>query len=312
MTESPWPHRFAWLLLAATALLLLSGGKVTTYGVGMAVPDAPRSFGENMFTYDFLGQSVGVVLEHSHRLLASAIGLLTLVLLVVTFWSTGRQAPRLLATVLVVGVCLQGLLGMSRVELNKAGWGTQLALAHGVTAQMFFALVAAMVVVTGRRFPAAAPVRHPQAGVVRGVAVALVPATLLQVFCGAAVRHFGQLFWLHAALATAVFFGVLYVATIVALHPPLRRVCGRAAGWLTAVLVGQVALGLAAMLLTGLQPPALAHPPGLLEAWVVTLHLVLGAAFFGAAVWLALATRSLASIGAVVESPDQTLAGVTA
>ena len=59
--------------------LLLLGGAVTTYRVGMAVPDWPGTFYENMWTFplsDMLEKGYGVTLEHTHRLWASAVGLL--------------------------------------------------------------------------------------------------------------------------------------------------------------------------------------------------------------------------------------------
>lgn len=53
---------------------------VTSKGVGMAVPDWPTTFGENMFLFPVSQWVGGVLYEHSHRLLASLVGLLTLIL----------------------------------------------------------------------------------------------------------------------------------------------------------------------------------------------------------------------------------------
>ena len=46
------PHWFALVAAAFTWPLLFVGGLVTTYKVGMAVPDCPTTFGINMFLYD--------------------------------------------------------------------------------------------------------------------------------------------------------------------------------------------------------------------------------------------------------------------
>jgi cytochrome c oxidase assembly protein subunit 15 len=83
-TASPrWVHHLAIAATCATFPLIVLGGLVTSYDVGMAVPDAPTTFGHNMLTYpidDWLQSSFGVRLEHGHRLFGAAVGLLTLVL----------------------------------------------------------------------------------------------------------------------------------------------------------------------------------------------------------------------------------------
>ncbi len=75
----------------ATWLLLLVGGLVTTFRVGMAVPDWPTTFGINMFLYNFFDKSWGIILEHTHRLLGTVVGLGCIVLAV---WSTGTIGTR--------------------------------------------------------------------------------------------------------------------------------------------------------------------------------------------------------------------------
>lgn len=91
---APLARTLARLLVVSTLLLLGVGGLVTTYRVGMAVPDWPTTFGQTMFSYP-LGEMLedwGRTLEHSHRLLASIVGLLSIVLLFAAAWPAGRQA----------------------------------------------------------------------------------------------------------------------------------------------------------------------------------------------------------------------------
>ena len=57
-----------------TLPLLYVGGSVTTYRVGLAVPDWPQTFGINMFLYDFWNAPFGVRIEHTHRLYGAAVG----------------------------------------------------------------------------------------------------------------------------------------------------------------------------------------------------------------------------------------------
>ena len=84
-------HRVALLTAAATFPLIFMGGLVTSHGAGMSVPDWPNSYGYNMFTFPpsiWLGrQAGGVFYEHSHRLMGSLVGMLS-ILLTVWAWKT--------------------------------------------------------------------------------------------------------------------------------------------------------------------------------------------------------------------------------
>ena len=82
-------HRFAVFTALATFALLGAGGLVTSYGVGMAVWDWPNSYGYNMFFFPVSKWVGGIFYEHTHRLLASGVGLLTSVL---ALWLHGRTA----------------------------------------------------------------------------------------------------------------------------------------------------------------------------------------------------------------------------
>jgi len=77
---SPWLHRWAVLTAIFTFILLCSGGLVTSHGVGLAVPDWPNSFGYNMFAFPLSRWVQGVFFEHSHRLIATFVGLFTAIL----------------------------------------------------------------------------------------------------------------------------------------------------------------------------------------------------------------------------------------
>src|SRR5262245_5747463 len=87
---SVWPHRLAVVLACATLPLLFIGGLVTSKGAGLAVPDWPTTFGYNMFLYPWSKMVGNIFYEHSHRLIASGVGLLTIALAWV-FWF---QEPR--------------------------------------------------------------------------------------------------------------------------------------------------------------------------------------------------------------------------
>ena len=82
-------HRFAVFTAAATLGLVGIGGLVTSHGAGMAVPDWPNTYGYNMFFFPVSQWVGGVFYEHTHRLVASGAGLLTVVL---ALWFYGRTA----------------------------------------------------------------------------------------------------------------------------------------------------------------------------------------------------------------------------
>src|SRR5271166_6187191 len=95
-------HRFAVLTAVTTLVLLGAGGLVTSRGVGMAVPDWPNTFGYNLFFFPFSQWVGGVFYEHTHRLLASGVGLLTSILAIWLYGSSARPFLRWTGLVLMV------------------------------------------------------------------------------------------------------------------------------------------------------------------------------------------------------------------
>lgn len=102
---SPWLHRFAVFTAAATLVLVVAGGLVTSHGAGMAVPDWPNTYDYNMFFFPISKWVGGIFYEHTHRLIASGVGLLTSVL---ALWLHGRNARPLMRwlglALLVLGI----------------------------------------------------------------------------------------------------------------------------------------------------------------------------------------------------------------
>src|SRR3954468_6042421 len=153
------PHRVAVFAAIFTWPLIFVGGLVTTYRVGMAVPDWPSTFGINMFLYRFWEAAWGVFIEHGHRLYGAAVGVSTIVLMVWFLVGERRRSPKALGVIALLAVIGQGVLGGYRVRLNS----TTLAAVHGCTAQAFFALMVALCVLTGRDWATApAPVPDVQ------------------------------------------------------------------------------------------------------------------------------------------------------
>src|SRR5438128_2060604 len=106
MAPSRGIHRLAAATAAATFVLLFVGGLVTSTGSGLAVPDWPLSFGQV-----FPPMVGGVLFEHGHRLAATAVGCLTVVLALWTVVGDARASVRALGLLALLAVVLQGLLG---------------------------------------------------------------------------------------------------------------------------------------------------------------------------------------------------------
>ena len=146
-------HRLAVVTAAATFVLILFGGLVTSTGAGLTVPDWPSTFGQNMFLFPWARMVGGVLFEHSHRLLGALVGLLTLGLGATLMLDRRAGWPRALGAAAGILVCAQGLLGGLRVVLRD----DTLAIVHGCAAQAFFALLVALTVVTSPGWTAAVP-----------------------------------------------------------------------------------------------------------------------------------------------------------
>ena len=195
------PHWFALLGTAFTWPLLFVGGLVTTYRVGMAVPDWPTTFGMNMFLYDMTQASWAVFGEHTHRLYGAAVGIFVILLMLDLFAFDRRPWMRWLGVFALAAVIGQGVLGGYRVRLNS----TLLAAIHGTSAQAFFGLMVALCVLTGRGW--FGPSRSaPMAGKLRRQSAAMLGLVYVQVAVGAWLRHYGEVNALvvHTIIAVAV------------------------------------------------------------------------------------------------------------
>src|ERR1700752_649529 len=100
-------HWYAVVAAASVSLLICSGGLVTSHEAGLAVPDWPNSFGYNMFLFPISRWVGGVFFEHTHRLIASLVGLLTIGLCLAICLIEDRRWVKWLASVAVLAVIIQ-------------------------------------------------------------------------------------------------------------------------------------------------------------------------------------------------------------
>jgi cytochrome c oxidase assembly protein subunit 15 len=175
---------FAIITTLSVLGLIGSGGLVTSHEAGLAVPDWPNSFGYNMFLFPISRWVGGVFFEHTHRLIASLVGLFTIGLCVATWVIDERRWVKWLASVAVLAVVVQGVLGGLRVTEHNA----LLGLFHGCLAQSFLALLATLALITSR-FWNRLGTSVCEAQPLRRLSVVVTVMLFAQLVLGAAMRH---------------------------------------------------------------------------------------------------------------------------
>jgi cytochrome c oxidase assembly protein subunit 15 len=297
-----WSSAFAMVTAAAALLVIVVGGLVTTHDAGLAVVDWPNTFGRMMFLYPLSRMTGGIYFEHAHRLFGALVGLATVGLAVHLWRREGRELVRRLAGLAVLAVIGQGILGGLRVTgrftlaTDPALTAPKLTLAavHGVTAQLFFALLVVLAVLTSRtwREPLPPPVRADSWW--WGVAVTV--AAVAQLSLGAMLRHFGTGLLTHATFGAALFGLAVLAGTRARWLAGTVRPLRQSATVLLVVVSAQVALGIGAWLGTASLPPGTSGSGA--EVLVVTAHQVNGALVLGASVATALWWARVGAAGA--------------
>jgi cytochrome c oxidase assembly protein subunit 15 len=182
-------HRFAKFLVACTVLLILAGSLVTSHDAGLSVPDWPTSYGWNMFTFPPSMWVANIFYEHGHRLVASAVGFLTIIMAVWLWVAEPRRWMRGLGVAALVAVIAQGLLGGLTVKFFLP---PAVSTAHAALAEIFFCMTVAIALFTspGWQRPNAATeaVDDP---FVRRLAMTTTALVFCQILVGAAMRHTG-------------------------------------------------------------------------------------------------------------------------
>ncbi len=244
--------RLALGTVGATLALMTLGSVVHATGSSLACPDWPLCHGSV-----FPAMTGGVEFEHSHRLAAAAVVMLTLVLTVASWRRVGRT-ERGLALAACALVAVQAGLGAATVLMGLP-WAV--SVAHLATSMAFLGVLVALAARLGD-FP------HTRAdGVTRAWLTAAVGLAYGQVVLGALVRHTGAAFVCPGLLscAGAIWpadllqrlhmvhrFGAVSVFVAVVASTAVRcrkvRPAGAGLALLVAPLVlafGQIALGIA-------------------------------------------------------------------
>ncbi len=297
------PGLFRWSVLLAfcTLLLVVAGGLVTSRDAGLSVPDWPLSYGKLMPQMEG-----GILYEHGHRMIATMVGLFTIVSLVWIFRVEKRAWMRKLAVAALIAVIAQGILGGMTVLLLLPWY---ISSSHASLAQLFFSTTVAIALFTSRRW-LAGPSTIPEdaENPIRGLSLAVPLCVLGQLFLGAAARHkaIGSIY--HICGAPFVTGVVLWVSMRILLHYAGNRELRISAVTLISVTLIQVFLGIAAYMTRVAYLDAV-QPMPLMVTFTV-LHVAVGALTLAASIVMAILVRR--NLGARVPLPAMTADPISA
>jgi cytochrome c oxidase assembly protein subunit 15 len=190
-------HRFAKFLVACTVILILAGSLVTSHDAGLSVPDWPTSYGWNMFTFPPSMWVANILYEHGHRLIASTVGFLTIIMAVWLWIAEPRRWLRWFGVAALGSVIAQGVLGGLTVLFFLPA---AISTAHAGLAEIFFCMTVAIAIFTSPGWIAGydGKADQPEGRKLRGIAPPLraiaTTATVLiysQILIGATMRHTG-------------------------------------------------------------------------------------------------------------------------
>ena len=72
-------RRLSKLTSFSTLFLIFVGALVKSHEVGLSVPDWPTTYGKQMFAFPLSEMVGGIFYEHGHRMIATIVGLFTLI-----------------------------------------------------------------------------------------------------------------------------------------------------------------------------------------------------------------------------------------
>jgi cytochrome c oxidase assembly protein subunit 15 len=319
----------AGLLACATFPLIWVGGLVTTYDAGMAVPDWPSTYGYNLFLYPWqtwLAAPWDLFIEHGHRLLGAAVGLLAIALVAAVWFGDRRVWMWVAAWTALILVVVQGILGGQRV-LEDA---RSLAQAHAIVGPVFLGFCAFLIAATSRWWQTyQLPAGSHHVRDLEPAAWFAVLLAVLQLVFGSQLRHvdaftsrdlFGLALALHIGVAGAFLLQAVYLAAKVLRQLRGVALIARPVLWLTALVTLQVFLGLASWVVKygwpafvrdlGLLPPLTVQAEGFFQSMTVTAHVAIGALILATSACLAVRVSRLGRTPEMATSVDTVHAGV--
>ncbi|MDE0184645.1 MAG: COX15/CtaA family protein [Candidatus Poribacteria bacterium] len=225
----------------------------------------------------------GVLYEHSHRLIGSVVGLLTIGLMVSILAKDNRNWMKWLGVVALAAVVLQGVMGGMRVtNLSRI-----LAIIHACFAQAFFALTASLALFTSRGWLGASEqIEAANTSRLRNLTIITVCLIYVQFIFGAVLRHTGNRLDAHLLFAGLVTIHIFLLLRRILLDYLENRLLVRLILLLGGLLAVQLVLGFGAfvteftVLGKGVSPVA--------GVAITTAHVAIGALMMASSVLLAL------------------------
>src|ERR1041384_860073 len=282
-------NRFAILVACATFFLIIAGALVTSNDAGLATPDWPLSNGQ------VFPKMVGNLFwEHGHRMVATTVGMLTIVLLIYILAKEKRSWVRKLGVFALLAVIAQGLLGGLTVKLMLP---LAVSSAHATLAQLFFCTTVSLAVFTSRSWIEARPRVEEKGNVpLRYLCTGALVTIFLQLILGATLRHSAtwdrhlpvELILAHigGAVAVTLMLGSASVS-VLRRHPEARFLTRPAIVALTLLAI-QLCLGIAAYM-TRLASPSDPQPLNPMIS-ITVAHVACGALVFVTTIVLTLRT----------------------
>jgi heme a synthase len=294
-----WVHSYATFVACATFLLIIAGALVTGNDAGLSVPDWPTSFG----SFRMPRMVGGVKYEHGHRMIAGAVGILTLILALWIWKSEPRRWVRRLGVAAVLAIVAQALLGGITVLFYLP---VTISVSHACLAQLFFCIAASLALFTGRDWRwDDTEFEDTSTPSLRRLSVTTTALIFVQLLLGAAFRHHGFGIVPHILVAGLVTIGVLWLLVRVLSQFSSEPRLKRAVFLLSGLLVLQVFLGIGSylMLLSARNAP---QPLPAVVA-VTTTHVAVGALVLASSLLLTLKIyRFVGDPGRALAAPAMT------
>jgi heme a synthase len=181
-------HKFSRYVAASTVLLILAGSFVTSTDSGLSVPDWPTTYGWNMFMFPPSKWVGGIFYEHGHRLIASTVGFLTIILAAWIWFADSRRWLRWFGVAALVSVVAQGILGgLTVIYLLPAPVST----AHAGLAEIFFCMTVAIALFTSPGWIDGYGDMGVEDRTLRRAATTSTVIIFTQILIGATMRHTG-------------------------------------------------------------------------------------------------------------------------
>ena len=298
-TYHPGVHRYAVFVFCWTILLLVAGALVTSNEAALAVPDWPTSYGT--FTPPMYG---GIFYEHSHRLIAGALGIFLIIEAVVIWSCEKRRWLRWFALAAVCGVIAQAILGGQVVIQLLHYW---LPVLHACFAQIMLGAILSLAVFTSKWWTEEQPALDDHGGIsIHTIVIVNAVVTFLQVFLGAGFRHQDMPIWPHIVGAIVVLGVMSWTAAVLRRRFDSSRELRFGRSLLHAMVGTQLLLGGAAYWSRLVTQDAPQPMPVMVVLTVV--HTVFGALVFATSILVVLLCyRLVPRRGTVaVASPTQT------